>query len=67
MNYITLPATYDYKKWIIILSEKVKIKPLKTTVTFEYENKPDLLDLLEEAKNSKPFATHKELMNNLMV
>jgi len=45
----------------------VKIKPLKTTVTFEYENKPDLLDLLEEAKNSKPFATHKELMNNLMV
>ena len=66
MNYITIPATYDYKKWVIILSEEIKIKPLRTTVTFGYENKPDLLDLLKEAKNSKPFTTHEELMSNLM-
>ena len=51
---------------MIILSEEIKIKPLRTTVTFEYENKPDLLDLLKEAKSSKPFTTHEELMSNLM-
>lgn len=63
---MTIPATYDYEKWLIVLSEAIKIKPLRTTVTFEYENKPDLLDLLNEAKNSTPFTTHEELMSNLM-
>lgn len=68
MSYITMPATYS--NWKIIPEWEVKGKPTRVIITFEYkelkEENPNLNYLLEEARDSKKFDNHEDLMNELM-